>query len=46
MLSADTNIFLYAANPSSPYHASARLFLDSVMALADFVVCELVLVEL
>ena len=45
MISADTNLFLYAANPASPHHASARAFFDSVTSNANFVVCELVLME-
>lgn len=46
MISADTNIYLYAANPASPHHESARCFFDGVASDPEFVVCELVLVEL
>ncbi|MEZ6087895.1 MAG: hypothetical protein R3C05_07705 [Pirellulaceae bacterium] len=28
ILSADTNLFLYAANPDSPHHNAARRFFD------------------
>ena len=46
ILSADTNLFLYAANPESPYHGAARRFFEND-ANGDqrFLVCELVLVE-
>jgi toxin-antitoxin system PIN domain toxin len=43
--SADTNLFLYAANPDSPYQGKARGFFDSMAGEANFDVCELVLVE-
>ena len=46
MTSADTNLFLYAANPASPYHAAAQTFFDSVADDPEFVVCDLVMVEL
>ena len=47
MLSADTNLFLYAANPVSPQHATARQFFDQLEAnRTPFVICELVLVEI
>ncbi len=45
MTAADTNLFLYAANPASEHHQAARRFFKSVDADADFVVCELVLLE-
>ena len=47
ILSADTNLFLYAANPDSPYHGAARRFFEND-ANGDqrFLVCELVLVEI
>jgi toxin-antitoxin system PIN domain toxin len=45
MTSADTNLFLYAANPDSPHQGRARSFFDSVAGDANFVICELVLVE-
>jgi toxin-antitoxin system PIN domain toxin len=47
VLSADTNIFVHAADPDSPLHVRARNFLGSLEdADEDFVLCELVLVEL
>lgn len=46
MLSADTNLFLYAANPGSPHHGAANAFFNGVGKNSDFVVCELVLVEI
>ena len=47
MISADTNIFVHAADPDSPLHVRARNFLGSLEdAGEDFVLCELVLVEL
>jgi predicted nucleic acid-binding protein len=46
-VSADTNLFLYAANPSSAWHGQARRFFGDI---ADggvrFVLCEFVLVEI
>ncbi len=47
ILSADTNLFLYAANPQSPHHASARRFFDErADGTERFLLCGLVLVEL
>jgi toxin-antitoxin system PIN domain toxin len=47
MLSADTNLFLYAANPHSPHHdAATEFFRDIAGKKNDFVICELVLVEI
>lgn len=47
MLSADTNIFVHAADPDSPLHAKARNFFESLeRSKEEFVLCELVLVEL
>lgn len=46
MISADTNLFLYAANPASPQHLAATTFFDSVASDPNFVICELVMVEL
>lgn len=46
MLSFDTNIAVHAANASSPSHASARAFVESLATRRDVAVCELVLVEL
>ena len=45
-LSADTNLFLYAANPDSPHHDGSALFFSDTIGNYDFIVCELVLVEL
>ena len=45
MKAADTNLFLYAANPASEHHHAARSYFASVQKDAEFVVCELVLVE-
>jgi uncharacterized protein len=47
ILSADTNLFLYAANPSSIYHKSAqRFFENDASGNCRFVLCELVLIEI
>ncbi len=46
MISADTNIFVYAANRDSPHCQAVRAFLESHQDNRDFVLCELVLVEL
>ncbi len=46
VVSADTNLFLYASNPDSPNQKAAFGFLSAVGGEGDFVVCELVLVEL
>jgi predicted nucleic acid-binding protein len=32
ILSADTNLFLYAANPDSPYHEAAQRFFEEEAA--------------
>lgn len=46
-VSADTNLFIHAADPDSPHHTRARLFLESASTKdTEFVLCELVLVEL
>lgn len=45
MKAADTNLFLYAANPQSPHHTAAVKYFASVQRDPEFVVCELVLVE-
>jgi uncharacterized protein len=42
----DTNLLLYALNASVPEHVRARRFLDEHADDSDFVVSELVLVEL
>ena len=47
IVSADTNLFLYAANPLSPRHAAAKQFFANEGGGAQrFLVCELVLVEI
>ncbi|MEY2906434.1 MAG: hypothetical protein RLZZ408_905, partial [Verrucomicrobiota bacterium] len=47
MLSADTNIFIHAADPDSPLHVKARNFFKALeRSKEEFVLCELVLVEL
>jgi predicted nucleic acid-binding protein len=47
VLSADTNLFLYAANPNSRYQAAAREFFDGLEATkTPFATCELVLIAL
>ena len=46
MLTADANIFIYAADPDSPSHLPARAFFREVENDDGFVLCELVLVEL
>lgn len=47
ILSADTDLFLYAANPDSPHHAAARKFFEEHTEGHDrFLLCGLVLVEL
>lgn len=46
MLTADTNLFIHAADPDSVFHDSAKRFFHRVSSeCEDFVVCELVLVE-
>lgn len=45
MISADTNLFLYAANAGSPRHKAARTFFSTLSEESNFVVCELVLIE-
>lgn len=46
MISVDTNILVYAANQDSRHGQAARSFLESHQNNRDFVLCELVLVEL
>ena len=47
ILSADTNLFLYAANPHSPHFNAARNFFDEHLASGGrFLLCVLVLVEI
>ena len=45
MKAADTNLFLYAANAASEHHTAATRYFASVHRDSEFVVCELVLVE-
>ena len=47
ILSADTNLFLYAANPDSPHHAAAQhFFATEASGQQRFLLCGLVLVEI
>ncbi len=47
ILSADTNLFLYAANPDSPHHEAAQAFFAAEAAGKQrFLLCGLVLVEI
>jgi predicted nucleic acid-binding protein len=47
ILSADANLFLYAANPDSPHHETAhRFFEEEASGKQRFLLCGLVLVEL
>lgn len=47
IVSADTNLFLYAANPQSPRHAAARRFFNEQATSTErFLLCGLVLVEI
>lgn len=47
MLSVDTNLLIYAADPDSPHHEKARLFIEEqANPETEFVLCELILVEL
>jgi len=47
MTSADTNLFIYAADTDSPYHDEAiRFFEGSACSGKEFVMCELVMVEI
>lgn len=46
---ADTHLFIHAADPDSQQHARARAFFSAVSTQQDgeeFVLCELVLIEL
>ena len=45
MISVDTNILIYAANPSSKRHEKAIAFMND-FTNKELVICELVLVEL
>lgn len=47
ILSADTNLFLFAANPDSKHYAVAqRFFREHASGQSRFLICELVLVEI
>ncbi|MDZ4816333.1 MAG: TA system VapC family ribonuclease toxin [Verrucomicrobiota bacterium] len=47
MLTTDTNLLIHAADPDSPHHEPARnFFLEAGQGREEFVLCELVLVEL
>ncbi len=47
MLTADTNLLIHAADPDSPCHKPAKAFFAKVVqGREEFVLCELVLVEL
>ncbi len=47
ILSADTNLFLYAANPDSSHHAAAQHFFNTeASGQQRFLLCGLVLVEI
>lgn len=46
MLSADTNLFIYAADPKSPFQDEAVCFFEKASASGEeIVLCELVLIE-
>ena len=46
ILTADTNLFIHAADPDSAFHDAAKGFFESACSESEeFVVCELVLVE-
>lgn len=45
MISVDTNILIYAANPAAKRHKKALAFMNS-FSNKELVICELVLVEL
>jgi uncharacterized protein len=46
ILSADTNLLLYAANPASPNHEAATRFFENETGGRRFLLCGLALVEL
>lgn len=47
MLTADTNLFIHAADPDSPLHEPAQNFFSNMaQGQEEFVLCELILVEL
>lgn len=45
MTSLDSNLLLYCYSESSPWHAKARAFVESLSSSADVALSELVLVE-
>ena len=47
-LSIDTNLFLYAADPDSPYHEKATTFFESLESrpTGEVFICGLVLIEI
>ncbi len=48
-ITADTNLFIHAADPDSPHHSQARAFFGAATTEREgeeFVLCELVLIEL
>jgi len=47
MLTADTDLFIHAADPDSDHHDAAKTFFGALSANGEeFVICELVLVEI
>jgi uncharacterized protein len=47
IISADTNVFLHAANPDSKHYAAAqRFFAEFASGQSRFLICELVLIEI
>jgi hypothetical protein len=47
MLTADTNLLIYAADPHAPQHpAATRFFAEIIQGTEEFVLCELILLEL
>ena len=46
MIAFDTNLAVYALNTSTPQHAGARKFIESLANRDDVIVCEMMLVEL
>ncbi len=46
MIAADTNIFIHALDVQSPRHQAAALFLQNQAQNRNFLICELVLIEL
>lgn len=47
MLTTDTNLLIHAADPDSPHHEAAKAFFNiEAQGSEEFVLCELVLIEL